>query len=792
PGQLAFMSPLGQVVLEPALRSDGDYGLGVKVRNLTEADDILAMTFTLWGVAARSSHDRQRCSIPNEVAGACVGHDEVGDTGAIPGLMEPHTSSAAAKPFLTVPTSCTGEPVETKIHVDGWANPGPFEADGDPALGDPRWDTASVSTPPLVRCDRLQFSPAVVVEPTTTEASSPSGLHVELKVPQNEEPDGFATAHLKDATVLLPEGMTLNPSSADGLGACSPRDVGLVSPPGQGNAVFDRAPPTCPLNSKIGTARVDTPLLEDPLRGDIYLARQGDNPFGSLLALYVVVEGAGTLVKLAGQVRADPDTGRLSAGFADNPQIPFESFALDFKSGPKAPLVTPGCGLHATEAGLTSWAAPKTEVTATDSFRITRGPAGRPCPMAAADPTLSAGMVNPIAGDPSPFAVSLSRDDGAGLFAALELQLPRGIAARLTGVPYCPEAALAAVHINSGMTELAHPACVASQVGSVTVGAGAGPNPLYLRSGKVYLAGPYKGAPLSLAVVIPAVAGPFDLGTVVVRVGVHVDPRTARITVRSDPLPTILQGIPLNLRDIRVVLDRPGFTRNPTSCRPMSIDAIVYRVGAASVAASTPFQARACRALAFKPRLKLALRGPTHRSAHPALRAVLRTRAGDANVGRVAVTLPETEFFENAHIGAICTRGRYASGACPAGSVYGYAKVWSPLLDEPLRGPVYLRSSNHELPDLVAALDGQIRIDLAGRIDTARGRIRNTFTSIPDVPIGKFVLTMKGGRKGLLVNNTELCRAEPRVAVELDAQNGAISDLGPLVKIDCEGRKRKR
>jgi hypothetical protein len=796
PAEFAFKSPIGTVLIVPSLRSDGDWGISATVRGVTQIDNVWRSSVTLWGVPADPGHDAQRCDAPNFATRTCVGYDESGL--AETDKATAHTSDAPLRPFLTNPTRCTGQPDVTRAHVSSYQDPAAFEADGDPDLGDPNWKSAIATSPPLSGCEKLQFEPSVVFQPTTEQAASPTGLHVEISIPQNEEHEGLATAHLKDTTVLLPEGMTVNPASAAGLGACTSAQIGLTSPVGGGEAAFDKNEPSCPLSSKIGTVEVQTPLLDDPLGGDVYLAKQFDNPFGSLLAIYLVVRGPGIVGKIAGHVEVAPGTGRLSTTVLENPQAPISLVSLDLKSGPRAPLVTPGCGTHTTMATLTSWAAPSTDVVPTDSFEITRGPGGKPCPNGALDPRLSAGVLSPIAGDSSPFVFNLSREDGSGLITAVDVQTPEGLLAKLAGIPYCPEAAIAQALAKGkggdGSSELSSPSCpAASQIGTALAGAGAGNSPFYVDTGRLFLAGPYKGAPVSMVGVIPALAGPFDLGVVVTRVALHVDSRTTRIQAISDPIPTALHGIPLNVRDIRVALGRSDFMRSPTDCSPMSVDATVHGAGGQSAVVSNRFQLSACRALEFKPKLSLRLFGPTHRSAHPKFVAKLVTRRGDSNIRRVTMVLPGTELLENAHIRTICTRARYAADACPAGSVYGYARAWSPLLDRPLEGPVYLRSSNHTLPDFVASLGGQIHLDLVGRIDSVNARIRNTFDIVPDAPVSKFVLTMHGGKKGLLVNNTELCKAERRASVKFYAHNGRRYDAQPLARAGCRnGREASK
>jgi hypothetical protein len=398
----------------------------------------------------------------------------------------------------------------------------------------------------------------------------------------------------------------------------------------------------------------------------------------------------------------------------------------------------------------------------------------------------------------------LTRADGAQEIEGLSVTLPPGLTGRLAGIPFCPDADITRAATRAGRTEAAQPSCpAASQVGTVTVGAGAGPQPLQV-SGNAYLAGPYRGAPLSLAIVTPAVAGPFDLGTVVVRTALYVNPETAQIHAVAGPIPTILEGIPLDVRSIAVKLDRPGFTRNPTSCEPMAIAATALSSLGQPADLSNRFQVGGCDALPFGPQLALSLKGGTKRGAHPALTAVLTSQPGEANIAAAQVTLPHSEFLEQGHIQTICTRVQFAEGGgngekCPPESVYGFARAQTPLLDRPLEGPVYLRSSSNELPDLVAALGGQIDVVLDGRVDAVNGRIRNSFEVVPDAPVESFTLEMEGGAKGLLVNSTNLCLKPKthRVSADFRGQNGKLSHIEPLLKAQCKkkakkGRKKRR
>jgi hypothetical protein len=391
----------------------------------------------------------------------------------------------------------------------------------------------------------------------------------------------------------------------------------------------------------------------------------------------------------------------------------------------------------------------------------------------------------------------LRRDDGSQEFKNLTMTPPPGLLARLAGTAYCPDASLAAAATRPGADEAASPSCPAnSEVGSVNVGAGAGPAPYYV-NGRVYLAGPYRGAPLSLAIVTPATAGPYDLGTVVVRVALHVHPETTRITAVADPLPHILKGIPLDIRSIRLELGKPRFTVNPTSCNPATLVGQLTSTLGQPLSLSNPFQLGNCTNLAFRPKLSTQLIGKSRRGANPAFRALLTMPPGHANIARAAVTLPPSEFLDQAHIRTVCTRVQYAAAggggaACPPGSIYGYARAWSPLLDQPLQGPVFLRSSSNKLPDLVASLRGQIQVDLAGRIDSVKGRIRTSFEMVPDAPVSKFMLTMKGRGKGLLENSTNICRGDHYAIASFEGHNGAAADFrSRLTNRKCKKAKQR-
>ncbi len=710
--------------------------------------------------------------------------------------LEGEPPAAKGAPFLRNGSECGGASPVVRTKSDTWQEPGVYSTAADQVL------------PPLTGCDKIEFPASLNFEPNTKTGSSGTGATVQLDVAQEglKDANKLASADLKKAVVKLPEGLILNPSSANGLEGCSEAQIGFMgSDFAMPNPIrFDEESPTCPDGSKLGTVEINTPMLEAPLQGTIYLAAQEENPFGSLIAIYLAVDDprTGVVLKLPGEVVPDSATGQLTATFDYNPQLPFENLTLQFRGGgPHSQLATPEiCGHYATTGSLTPWSAPQSgppvqieEAGFTVSSGCSSSPATRPFA-----PSFEAGTTGTTAGAYSPLVVKASRKDGEQELTSLDFTLPKGLIGKLAGIPYCSDAAIAAASSKSGKQEVANPSCPAtSRLGSVDTSAGFGSEPFHV-GGSVYLAGPYKGAPVSAVVVTPALAGPFDLGNVVIRSPLYINPETAQLTVKSDPIPTILKGIPLKIRSVAINVDRPGFMLNPTSCEPMTASA---SIGGGSGAVATPsnrFQVGGCDKLKFAPKLKLSLKGGTRRNSHPALTAVLTQPAGQANIGRVSVALPHSEFLEQSHIRTICTRVQFAANQCPAAAIYGQAEAITPLLDQPLRGPVYLRSSSNKLPDLVAALKGPasqpIEVDLDGRIDSVKGGIRNTFELVPDAPVSKFVLKMQGAKKGLLVNSTNICRGTHKGTVKMTGQNGLEHDFSTPLEAQCgkKGGKSKK
>jgi len=795
PARFGFAFSGSVVLLNVSIRNGSDYGVSVTALKSPEAISFFNTQVNIWGDPASETHDYER-ACPGELALVWGGPT--------------CESSASDAPFLRYPTSCAG-PLTTHLHTDSWFHPGEFvekSFTSHTGIGYP-WPESEWGPPQGPEgCNKVKFNPQVEASPTTVTADSPSGLDFHLSVPQDcwEHLEELCQSDLKGAEVTLPQGMSLNPSAAAGLGACSKEQIGYkagTSAPFE----FSAEPAHCPENSKIGTVEIATPLLArfdsegkplhdpfgsvvpEPLKGNVYLAKQSDNPFGSLLAMYIVAEGQGVVVKQAGEIVTGPN-GRLTTRVENAPQTPFSDLEVNLFGGPRAPLRTPpSCGTFGVTAKLTPWSGTGT-VARGSTFEINN------CPNSGFNPKLSAGTENPLAGTTSPFLLRLTREDGTQEIGGLSVKLPEGLLGYLKGIAYCPDSVLAAISADpgTGASQEASPSCpAASRVGTVTVGAGAGANPFYTTSGRAYLAGPYKGAPVSIAVVAPAVAGPFDLGSVVVRNAIQVDPTSSQLTVVSDPLPSILYGIPLDIRDVRVRIDRDHFTLNPTSCDEMQIASTIVSTQGAVANPSQRFQVAGCDRLGFKPRLSLRLKGGTRRSKYPALTAVMRPREGNANADRIQVGLPHSEFLAQEHIRTICTRVQFAADACPKGSIYGAVTATSPILDYALTGNVYLRSSDHPLPDLVLALRGPasqpIEIDAIGRIDSKDGGIQTTFEGLPDAPLTKVVLRMHGGKKGLLRNSTNICRGSHRATVQMDGQNGKVRDFRPELQTDC-GKKQ--
>jgi hypothetical protein len=736
-----------------------DDSLVATIEGAPSAAGLLEASTTLWGVPAGSSHDGERMT-PHEVA-----------FGMTPPTRHVETPEA---PFMTNPTAC-GMSRQVSITARSYQLP------NDPS-------SLSVPYPEITGCGSVSFGPTFTITPTNSEAAAPTGVDADLRIPQDETPNGRGTSTLKSAVVSLPEGMTVNSAAADGLEACSAAQVGFESSEAS----------HCPAGSKIGSVELDVPALEHTLNGSVY--QRTPEP-GHLFRFWLVTDEQGVHLKLPAEIETNPVTGRLTTVFngipsiGGNPQVPLADLKLHIFGGPRAPLSTPGsCGTYQTHFSFTPWSG-RAPAEGDAPMQIATG-----CGKGGFRPSLSAGTLSARAGSYSPFTLTVTRSDGEANPVTLSATLPKGVVAKLAGVPLCPESAMA-----SG-------ACpAASQVGTVTAATGVGGAPLWVpQPGKeptaVYLAGPYKGAPYSILAKVPAQAGPFDLGTVLTRSGIYVDPETAVVTVKSDPLPQILEGVPLQYRAINVTIDRPEFTLNATNCSAMWTTVQLVANTGAVANPSAAYQATNCARLAFEPSLKLSFSGQTKRLGNPAVKAVLTQPKGqNANIGGATVILPKGMFIAQAHVNNPCTRVQFNSGAqpgegCPAKSILGSAKVWTPLLEQPEEGKVYFRSNGGErqLPDLAVALRGQIPLQLVGFIDSVgkKGaevrRVRSRFLNLPDAPVSRFELKLSGGKKGLLENSKNLCKGRDRAKFQLSGQNGAAHDTEPEVQVSCGKGKRPK
>jgi len=779
PAELGFnVAGIGLVMhVGGRLRTGSDYGLSADISDIFEEHPIYGLELTLWGDPSDASHDEER--------GLCA-DEEAKQSFKRTGIRESCPVERTAKPFLTLPTSCTNEPLTATVNTDSWQEPGALNPDGTPDLGDPRWQTATTTSPLLTGCTSLAFNPKLAVsqaEPETAHAESLSGLSVDLRLPAEESVNGVAGADLKEAAVALPAGFAISPSAAGGREACSPAEIELAN----------AKAPTCPEASKLGSAKIETPLLEDPLEGSLYLAQPYANdaafgsvehPGGSLLALYLVAEGDGMLIKLAGKVEADPNTGQLTVTFANLPQLPIGEIELNLYGGERALLVTPAaCGSYEVQSKLTPWSGTPA-VTQTSNLEVDSGPAGGACPSGRFSPAFTAGTLNNQAGASSAFSLVLSRQDGEQRFGDFTMKLPAGLSGLLSGVAPCPEP-----------TASQGDCPPAAEIGTATVGAGPGADPFYLPApgqpaNGVYLTGPtppegldQSGAPFGLSIVVPALVGPFDLGTVVVRASITIDPRTAQLTISSGPLPQIEQGIPLDLRTLELNIDRPGFIVNPTNCAQQAIADTIAAVGGASAAVPSPFQAANCASLPFKPRLTALTHAKTSKADGAYLHVKIVSGPGQANIGKVKIDLPKQLPSRLTTLQQACLAKVFEAdpAACPVASIVGTATVVTPLLAGTLSGPAYLVShGTTAFPALVLVLQGDgVRIELEGQTNIHDGITSSAFRSLPDVPIDTLDLVFPEGPHSAFAVNLParakggLCRQALRMPIAITGQNGA-------------------
>jgi hypothetical protein len=710
------------------VRTGNDYGVSGEVPEITQRAALYSATLTLWGDPSAASHDNERgeCS---EKSGSCP-------------------VEKTSRPFLTMPTSCSGETLKTTLSADSWQ--------------EPAFLNATAESPAMTGCKKLEFNPTLVAEPGEPEGAateSPTGLNVTLMVPQEESLEGLAEADMREAIVTLPPGMTVSPSAAGGLGVCTLAEIGLVGPK-------KASTPICPVSSKVGSVKIVTPLLEHPLEGSVYLAQQDVNPFGSLLALYLVAEGSGALVKLPGKIELNGTNGQIRARFGEDPetgfflpQLPFSELKMHFFGGPRAPLVTPStCGTYTTKSVLTPYgsetpaepASPAAEPQ--DSFTVSSG-----CNTRGFAPTFTAGTTNNQAGGFSSFSTTFSRNDGEQDLGGVTVNTPPGLLGMLSKVTLCGEA-----QANAGTCG------AASEIGETTAVVGPGTEPYVVRGGHVYLTGPYNGQPFGLSIVVPTTAGPFTLtgnggpGKEIVRASIAVNRKTGALTVKSNPLPSILEGVPLDIRTVNVNINREGFTFNPTRCEPLAVTGTITSTHGASSVVSSRFEAANCAALPFKPSFSASTQGNGRVNGKGASLVVkVAQRAGEANIRSVHLSLPKKLPARLTTLQKACTEATFAENPalCPAASIVGTAVAHTPVLPVSLEGPGYFVShGGAKFPELIFVLQGYgVTIDLAGEtsINSKKGITSSTFSTVPDAPITAFEARLPEQANSALATTTD-------------------------------------
>jgi hypothetical protein len=771
------------VLVDTSVDPNDHYRVIAAFHNTTQLVQLVSGTFIIWGAPGDPRHDSSRGW------GCAVKVAEIGPCERPPSLGE--------KPFLRLPVSCSG-PLDFSLQAEPWNVP--LES---------FFDTASAEAPGMTGCNKVPFDPTVGVEPSSKLVANPTGLDFNLDMPnaglENPSEEAVSEGQAKKVEVTLPEGVTVNPSEAEGLAVCTEADYAREkydSRPGEG----------CPEASKIGSVEIETPLLEEKVRGALYIAAPHENPFDSLVAIYLVARAPdrGVLIKLAGELRLDPQTGQITTTFDELPQLPFSKFTMHFREGARAPLVTPSaCGAYRTLARFVPWSAadpsnpsPSEVVQRTSTFAIEHGADGGACPGSTPpfDPVVVAGTNNNAAGSYSPFYMRLSRKDGEQEITKFSTVMPPGLTGNLTGIPFCPDSAIEAARHRTGREELDSPSCpAASEIGHSIVGAGVG-QVLAQTPGKIYLAGPYHGSALSVASITSATVGPFDLGTVVIRFALRINPVSGQVEIDStgsDPIPHIIDGIVVHVRDIRVYIDREKFMINPTNCDPLQVSNTIAGAGAniastaddSSVTVATRFQDAECRALAFKPRFGASTSGKTSRTNGASLAVRLtypKTPLGtQSNIRSVRVELPKQLPSRLSTLQKACPDTTFDQNpaACPAESRVGYAKAITPILPVPLEGPAYFVShGGSKWPELIVVLQGYgVTIDLHGETFIDKGITSSTFRTVPDQPVSSFQLTLPQGPDSALAVPGSLCNITKTVLVKHKTRAGKLRKIRKTV-----------
>ena len=783
PARFGFEDDKVPVILDTDVRTDGDYGVTVSVRNATEVGQVLSTLVTLWGQPGAQAHDASR-------GWACLHDEQVNDeTCQAP-------QSRMTTPFLTLPTSCTGA-LWTSMSGEAW----------NAETAEDRFALQAARGEPLASlagCGRVPFNPGLTIAlveeqrgampgQTVSSGATPAGWNITVSVPAEE--DGLGEAAVRSTTVALPEGVQLSPGAANGLQACSEAQIGYEAPaggfdglsPGAGEPMrFSDTPAACPAASKVGTVRISSPDLSQELEGAVYVAGQTNNPFGSLFALYIAAEdpALGITVKLAGEVSLNEQTGQVTSTFSETPQVPLGALRLHLFEGARASLSTPAmCGTYTTLASFTPWST-TTALLRETSFQITSGAEGQPCnnPLAFS-PAVKAGSSAPQAGAFTSFSLTLTNPDADQRLSALTVHLPPGIAAILASVTPCPEPRAA--------EERCGPE---SLIGHSLASAGYGLEP-YELPGNVYLTGPYEGAPFGIEDVTPAVAGPFNLGTVSVRSRIEVDPHTAAVTIATDPIPQIVKGVPAQIKQLQVTVDRPGFQFNPTNCSLLTITTTLTGGQGANTSISNPFNTRNCTSLPFDPGVKASTQGKTSKANGASLGLTFKSKTSEAHVAKTILTIPATLPARLTTIQKACIASVFEANpaSCPEGSDIGSAIVHTPVLKNPLTGPIYLVShGNAAWPDAELVLQGEgITVILDGQTAIKKGITTSSFQTVPDAPFETVEATLPEGPHSALTTDLpakdhySLCGQHLTIPTSLTGQNASL--VSENVKVSVEG-----
>jgi len=750
-----------------AVRTESDYGLRFTVHDISQMTPLASADLTFWGLPSSPGHNSQRFAkgTSGNPAG-CVG---LVNTSCI---ENPTRSSLPNNPLTDNPTTCTGQPLITTLEVQTYQDPEHLSKEED-------------AYPATTGCEKEVFKPVLFASPTTEETDSASGLNVELSAPQFE---GFAASpsEIKSATVTLPEGFTINPDAADGQTMCTEAEANFNT----------EGPAECPDSAKIGTFSIGTPVLNGRLQGSVYI---GEPKPGDQYRLFEFASGFGINAKLVGSVKPNAETGQVTAVFTDLPQAPFEDFQLHLFAGERALMATPiACTIYTVNAVFSPWDEALSKQISSQFFGLDLGPHGTECPnqIRPFSPSLVAGTSNPAAGAFSSFTLKLNREDGDQFLGKLNFTMPPGLTANLHGITYCPEADIKAAAESPGKTEQIAPSCPASsEIGTSNVAAGPGSHPFHAL-GKIYMAGPFQGAPLSLVAITPALAGPYDYGTVVVRVALHIDQLDAHVIADSETVPEIIGGIPLRMRSIQVNINKPNFMINPTNCSPLSVASEGIGDQGTAASFSSPFVAVNCSTLPFAPKLTITELGghsATKQGHEPSLRFDMNTNPGDANIKAVTVTLPKAFEIDQEHLGNLCDRAELAKDQCKGKTPIGTVIDETPLLEKPLQGPAYAVSGYGLLPHVVFILGGQVTVMPQGESTSVNGgELKTVIPTVPDVPIGHFALTLYGGSKGYLANTRSLCTSPAVSKVEIEGQNGKSVSENIAAKTACKAKHKPK